>query len=95
MGVTIAWLDAQHLGAAGLALKSLAKLVSHALPPLLLQLHGLGTAGDGSLAALGDDHLRAALSTLIALARLIGHFPSASITFQPQSSASWVVFQAM
>jgi hypothetical protein len=57
--------------------------------PLLLRLHGLATAGDGSLTAFGDNHLRAALSTLIALARLIGHFPSASITFQPQSSAGY------
>jgi len=63
--------------------------------PLLLQLHGLATAGEDSLAAFGDNHLRAALSALISLARLIGHFPSASITFQPQSSASWVVFQDM
>jgi hypothetical protein len=57
--------------------------------PLLLQLHGLATAGEDSLAAFGDNHLRAALSTLIALARLIGHFPSPSITSQPQSSASY------
>ena len=68
--------------------------------PLLLQLHGLATAGEGSLATLGNDHLRAALGALIALAHLIGHFLSASVTrtegsarkyqtdyFRPQFSA--------
>ena len=47
--------------------------------PLLLRLHGLATAGEASLTTLGDDHLRAALGALIALAHLIGHFRSASV----------------
>ena len=73
------------------------------LYPLLLQLHGLTTAGEISLATLGNDHLRAALSALITLAHLISHFPSASVThlqgnaftlwearpFRPQSSPIW------
>jgi hypothetical protein len=48
--------------------------------PLLLQFHRLTTAGEASLATFGNDHLRAALSTLITLAHLIGHLPSASVT---------------
>jgi hypothetical protein len=43
--------------------------------PLLLRLHGLATAGEISLTAFGDDHLRAALGALVTLAHLISHFP--------------------
>lgn len=56
--------------------------------PLLLQLHGLTTAGEVSLATLSNDHLRAALSALITLAYLIGHFRSASVTHLPGNAST-------
>jgi hypothetical protein len=40
MGVAIARLNAQHLGATFLALKSLAQLVSHAPPPYFFSCMG-------------------------------------------------------
>ena len=45
---------------------------------LLLLLHRLIAAAHGAFAALGDDHLRAALYALVALAYLVGHYFSSS-----------------